>query len=356
MLYRGIHAGEGLIVVYGVRRIGKTSFVRVGLTELDVPFLFIDLRRYAENPSLLSPQVIGKAIMDFLKKLDKLKTLRGTLHSIMEYIESMDLGIELGGIKVRRARREDRLLTSVLEEVDRWARRRGTRLVIVLDEAQELRVIPAWRRILAWSIDSLEHVTFVVTGSEIGVLNEFLRLQEAESPLFGRPRLEILLERFSRDQSIDYLQRGFSEAKLPATMEEIEDAVDTLDGIVGWLSYYGYYRTTYGLAHRDALKRLEEDAKNLLARELEKLVKHSPRRYLAILTAITRGLRTWSDIKHYAEGLVGRIPDSKYDRLLHNLVKYSFVEKTPSREYRVVDPLLPQALEELKKRYWASSS
>ena len=41
------------------------------------------------------------------------------------------------------------LLVKVLEDVDKWAKKRNTRFVIVLDEAQELKIIPAWRKILA---------------------------------------------------------------------------------------------------------------------------------------------------------------------------------------------------------------
>jgi len=76
--------------------------------------------------------------------------------------------------------------------------RQNTRVVIVLDEAQELRAYPQWRNLLAWSSDTLENVTFVVTGSEVGVLEDFLQLSDADSPLHGRARLKIKLSRFSK--------------------------------------------------------------------------------------------------------------------------------------------------------------
>jgi len=52
--------------------------------------------------------------------------------------------------------------------------------------------------LLAWSSDTLENVTFVVTGSEVGVLEDFLQLSDADSPLHGRARLKIKLSRFSK--------------------------------------------------------------------------------------------------------------------------------------------------------------
>lgn len=57
---------------------------------------------------------------------------------------------------------------------------------------------------LAWPSDTLENVTFVVTGSEVGVLEDFLKLSDADSPLHGRARLKIKLSRFSKEQSTDF--------------------------------------------------------------------------------------------------------------------------------------------------------
>ncbi len=346
LFLRGLEVGEGLIVVYGVRRIGKTSFVYVALNEAEVPFVPVDLRKFSESPSLLSPSSVLRLVEDALAEYDKVARVRKAVEKVLSRVES----INVNGVTIR-TRGSERLAAEILERFDAWARRRSTRLVVVLDEAQELRVVPSWRKILAWSLDNLENVTFVVTGSEIGVLRDFLRLDDPNSPLFGRSRLEIALPRFSRDKSIDFLKRGFLEIGLSVPREEIEDAVDKLDGIVGWLTYYGHYRASYGVSHDDALARVEGDAVELLTSELEKIVKYSPRRYVAILWAISLGLRSWSTIKRFTEGVAGPVPDKNFDRLLQNLVRYGFVEKTPNLEYRAVDPLLPKAVEKLRKKY-----
>lgn len=39
-----VRRGEPLIAVYGVRRVGKTSFVNVALNELNYPHALIDVR------------------------------------------------------------------------------------------------------------------------------------------------------------------------------------------------------------------------------------------------------------------------------------------------------------------------
>ncbi|MCD6563011.1 MAG: ATP-binding protein, partial [Thermoproteales archaeon] len=291
MFLRGLEVGEGLIVVYGVRRVGKTSLVRVGLAESNIPFVPIDLRRFSEDPSLLSPSVSALLIEEVLKQYEKHREkMKKFVRDILRYVDSLDLKVVK--LKVKEGRR--RLLAEVLEEADRWAGKRGIRVAIVLDEAQELRTVPAWRDILAWTIDNLENVTFVVTGSEVGVLRDFLKLEDRDSPLFGRARLEINLRGFDRNVSVGFLRSGFREAGLTIDEAELADAVGRLNGIVGWLALYGYYRVSYGLSHKASLERVEADASELVADELEKLVKNAPGRYLAILWAVSLGLKKWS--------------------------------------------------------------
>ncbi len=350
LFLKALNVGEGLVVVYGVRRVGKTSLAYVGLTEANVPFVPVDLRRFSESPSLLTPSTIGYYVSDMLRMYEKYGgKLRNFIDKILVHIESLNI-MGYAGLRLRGKGRR-KLFSSVLEEADRWARKRGVRVAIVLDEAQKLRNIPAWRDILAWAIDSLENISFVVTGSEVGVLRDFLKLGDPESPLFGRARIEIFLSKFSREQSLGFLRKGFTEADMSAEESEIEDAVNKYDGVVGWLSLYGYYRATYGIGHKEAVSKVEAEAEELVAKELEELIKYSPRRYLAILWAISLGLKTWSTIKHFAEGIAGTIPDNRFDNLLRNLVKYGFVEKTENLEYKITDPLTTKAIEKLKRKY-----
>jgi AAA+ ATPase superfamily predicted ATPase len=107
----------------------------------------------------------------------------------------------------------------------------------------------------------------------------------------------------------------------------------------------------YGLTHDEALKRVEGDAVELLTSELEKIVKYSPKRYVAILQAISLGVKSWSEIKHFAEGVAGDIPDNRFNPLLQNLVKYGFIERTEKEEYRPIENLLPKAVKILRSKY-----
>ena len=48
---------------------------------------------------------------------------------------------------------------------------------------------------------------------------------------------------------------------------------------------------------------------------------------------------------------MGYVLDSKFGKLLRNLVKYGFLEETERLEYRIIDPLLPIAMERLRRKY-----
>lgn len=49
--------------------------------------------------------------------------------------------------------------------------------------------------------------------------------------------------------------------------------------------------TVYKINHNEAINKIEEEAMGLIVDELEKLIKYSPKRYTAILWAISLGLR-----------------------------------------------------------------
>jgi len=227
-------------------------------------------------------------------------------------------------------------LHEVLERIDS-----SGRFVIAIDEAQYLRFSNSrYPELIAWAVDELQNVSFVLTGSEVGLLEDFLKLHDPESPLFGRAHVEVRLNRFERYQSVDFLESGFAEIGMDVPREEIEGAVDELDGIVGWLTLYGYNRYL-GLPHGTALKSLKEDARRLILAEFSKLTSLSHRYELA-MRAVANGKRRWKEIKETVELLEGkRIDDKNFSNVLNNLVRYGYLEKTVNG-YLIPDPLVEQ--------------
>lgn len=90
---------------------------------------------------------------------------------------------------------------------------RRRRVIIAFDEAQYLRFGGATRYdgILAYAVDNLENLTFILTGSEVGLLFDFLKFDNPEAPLFGRYHHDIILERFSKELSEEFSGRALKK-------------------------------------------------------------------------------------------------------------------------------------------------
>jgi len=342
MFTESLELGERLIVVYGVRRVGKTSFIRVALRELKYPHVIIDVREiYNTYGRVTKYHLYSKMAEYFTRNLDFFGKMGFKLRELLRRIRGFrvtELGVDIEPVSLPS-------ITSLLRRYDEWASKHNTRFVIAFDEAQYLRFsgVTRYDGIFAWAVDNLENLTIVVTGSEIGILQDFLRLDDPKAPLFGRYAREIKLERFTRTQSIEFLKKGFSELNIAIDENELHEVTSRLDGIPGWLTLYGYYRGVEKRSHIDALEKVFEVGSKLTMEELEKIVAPSRERYLTILEAITRGASTWREIKTYVMYKTGPITDKRFTDLLKKLVKYSIIEKRDN-QYKIADPLIEYSI------------
>jgi len=235
-------------------------------------------------------------------------------------------------------------VTRALKHINDWCKGKKLNFIIALDEAQYLRFSGSvkYDMLLAWSMDNLANIIFVLSGSEVGTLKDFLDYENVDAPLYGRFRNDIYLKRFNKEESKGYLEKGFEEFGRKLGNNEVNDVVEKLGGTVGWLSYYGYYRCVKKFDHNKALEKLFEEGYALTKDELGKLIRNSSKRYLLILKAIASGSNKWSDIKPYVIAKSGKaIKDPQLNNLLQNLVKFGIIEKDMLRkEYKIEDPLI----------------
>ncbi len=197
-------------------------------------------------------------------------------------------------------------------------------------------------RILSYCYDNLRGLRFIITGSEVGVLRDFLGFDDPSSPLYGRVVDELTIERFSRENSLDFLEKGFSECGVRPPRGVIEEIVDRVDGIPGWLTYFGHrYCRRPG---PEALKEVLNEAKTLAPNEVRKL----PSKYhIYALKAISSGRRRWKSIKEAIELWVNHpITNAQVSRILNTLLKLALTEKGRD-EYRITDPIVAEAAKEL---------
>ncbi len=332
-----VNLKERLIIVYGIRRIGKSSLVRVALNELQQPFILIDVREIYFRANTITDQYLVESIVNnFVKHMKWYEKIGFNIKEALKRIKK--IRVRDYEIEIEPSSRIP--LTLLLSEINSWCEKHGLRFILVLDEAQYLRYSNTrYDGIIAWTIDNLEHITIVLTGSEVGVLRDFLRIEDPKAPLFGRYRREIYLDRFNSIQSQEFLKTGFKQLGLEISEEEINDTVSLLDGVVGWLTYYGYYRGIRRISHKEALNKVFQEGSKLILEELGRIIAPSKRRYLAILKAIALGLTRWSEIKAYVTAKIGYINDKRFTELLRKLVKYGYIAKI-NNEYHIIDPVV----------------
>jgi AAA+ ATPase superfamily predicted ATPase len=322
-LSKGLKHGK-LVVVSGLRRYGKTSLILTYLNEEKYDYTYIDCRLLP--PGMITPNSILKL---FKEELEKKAWARKILRSLEE--------IAVGDIKVKLKGEET--LTSILEALE------GK--IVVLDEAQELRRSKyRFDKILAYAYDRL-NIKFIISGSQIGLLYRFLRVSDPESPLYGRPYIEVKLGRLSEEDSRRFLLEGFKQYGVEVSEEEIEEAVKWFDGVIGWLTYFGYSRSVDG----ERLSSIVDKASKLALSEVEHALKIygvAERRYREVLKiiALTHPAK-WVQIKRGVEARIGRIPNNTLTTIIKNLMDSGFVEKTLDG-YVISDPILRNGI----IRFW----
>ena len=305
---------ERLVVIAAPRRMGKTSLLNVYLVSTTLPSVKVDGREL------------------HLRGVTSYNLLRVLAEELARY---EDLTSFLGlreGFDFKRAS-----VLDLFKKLNGYAGSRKKRFIIAIDEAQYLRFGKKLDVLLAYGLDNLPNILFILTGSEVGVLHDFLGTDKPDSPLFGRRIKPVGLGRFEREKALDFLKKGLREMKVKYEIRDLEKAVDKLDGIVGWLTHFGYSHAT----EKAPLESFVEKAKGMVKKELEKLYEKSDR-YRMILEAVAKGFRKWSEIYEYLAIRIGPISRSNFNYLLEGLLKMNFLEKIEGR-YAIPDPMIEEA-------------
>lgn len=313
LLHRGIERGYPVIAVLGIRRIGKTSLLKVFLNEVNG--IYVDMRGVYKR-------------VDLEAKLTE--ALESSLTRIKRLLEGVR-GVEVSGLslRVKWRGRDSVSLPGLLTEINK----KKERFIVVLDEVQSTRppLSCELKNAIAYSYDNLENITFILAGSEIGLLRDFLGYEDPSSPLYGRGVYEVVVERFTPELSREFLVRGFREEGLEPPFSIIDEAVGYFDGVPGWLALFGrrYIDSTGDLAT------VKETAVAIAIDELGKLGV----REKIVLKAIASGARSWSQVRDYIiekHGLA--LPKSTLSRLIKKLEKLGIV-----RDYDFLDQVYREA-------------
>jgi len=309
---------EKIIAVLGVRRVGKTSLLNILYNETKGLKVWLD-GRIISNPK----KEIFSAIYDVVKT-GKSK--------IFGKIESLNISAFGVGINVK-------ISTDSLLEIENKIRK-ADQIYVFIDEAQ--KTDPGdLADVLSYFYDRFPNVFFVISGSEIGLIETVLGENNSKHPLYGRHITKIFMNRLDKSKGFEFLKKGFEQLKIKVKEDEIYEAIDKLDGLIGWLTLYGYERGI--IKSEKALEKTTEIASQIVASELANFLKITKNRklYLTILRE-ANGI-TWSELKIRTEHEIGKkLNPNSFTSTLEKLIDYSFLEKKDDKYY-LADPLLLKA-------------
>lgn len=332
-----------LTLLLAPRRYGKTSILRVFLGSS--PHIYFDCRSITSEGS--SKKIFYTIFQSQVNKL--MRKEKGILKFLrkIKSLNVMGVGIDIA------SGRESSTIIEVLEKLQQWAESEGKDIVIAFDEAQNLRFFRRrggidFPELFAYVYDNFGRIKVILTGSESGVLLDFLDLEDPKSPLFGRVAKEVRVSKFRKDQSLEFLREGFTQAGIKVEDSVIERAVDELDGIVGWLVMFGSMAVSEGKVDLKTIDRVREKAVEMVKSELEKLFSRSER-YRYILKSVALGNRNWKSLKEAVQVMEGKkIPDGSFARDLKKLVDMGYLSSVYDKRkvYLIDDPLLMRAVME----------
>jgi len=331
-----------LTLVLGLRRYGKTSLIFTGLNALNLKYLYIDCRILPLGMIGIGDfaHLLATAFNDFIKRY---KPVRSTLLKLLENINGVTVGAL--GVSINLRRFNVTSLVDLIENLDEL----NERLILVIDEAQELRRLARYSasQLLAYIYDNLPNVGVVVSGSQVGLLYRTLQIDKPGAPLYGRAYVEVRLKRLNKELSKEFLEKGFKEEGLTPPAKFINYVVDHVDGVIGWLTYVGFRTSIMKTFTKKTVDKVLDEASKIVLEELEHFLSLRPtarKRYIEALRAISLLEKaSWSNVYNYMQAKLGRIPKPTFNNILKSLRDAGFIEKRESF-YVVADPILRNTL------------
>ena len=314
------------VVVLGPRMVGKTSLVKAVRHRLHLPGAYVNLWGVHSVQGLVEGLIAG---------LNESASLRARLVRALKRLEGV--GVGPSGLSVSAPRAP---LKTAWDLLDLLGSEAGDCLVI-LDEVQELSSTSGrLLRLLGNLFNTHPNVCFVFTGSRVG-LSRTLVEPSADSPLYGRAPVAMILAPFDRTTSSAFLARGTRESGVRLTSAELAMALDgPLDGTPGWLTLFGNHLTVRRLGATRALAETIREGKKVAESELGHFLSgRNPSLYWPALKALA--LRaSWGTIRMYVGQHTGqRVNDATVQRVIRSLESAYFCRRT-EEGYELVDPMV----------------
>ena len=315
----GLKRKEKVIAIVGVRRVGKTSLLNVVYNETRNLKLWLDGRIVSEPK-----KEIFSAIYE---------TAKAGKPRIFGEIESLNLSAYGIGLGITRGPESRAVIEKKIKD--------SGQVCVFIDEAQRMKAKDL-ADVLSYFYDRFTNVSFIISGSEVGLVEEILGEADSEHPLYGRQILKIVINRLDRNRAAEYLKTGFAQLKVNISEKENNGAISELDGLVGWLTLYGYEKGVK--KSNDALGKTVQNAARIAATELSHFLKKTRNRKLYISILRNANGTGWEEFRASSGKDYGKkLNPNLFAFALDRLEAHSFVEKK-DQKYFLSDPLLAKAV------------
>ena len=325
------------IAVIGYRRLGKSSLLNVALKLIGEDFITVKVslegvRTIRQFIDLYAGSVLTEAV----RRSFKLR-VRSVMASVRDYLHELLGAVREVGVRVGSLEFYVRLYTDLvdgrvnaiealrefLDMPQRIAEELGRRVVVVLDEFQQVRFLkqpyPDILRLMRSRWQGHGMVGYAIAGSEVGIMRELLGRND--EPFFAFFRV-MELKPFSREVSTSFLRDGLREYGITCPEEILERAYELTGGFPAWLNLVGMNIVERGCEAWNILS--EPTVRVVIEAELKGLTQAQ----ITMLKALARGVD------------VTKAGVNKPNRVLNELINKGLVERRGWGEYEIVDPIL----------------
>lgn len=315
------------IAVLGPRMVGKTSIAKVACSSLrKYRYAYVNLWGSRDSHGFLECMVHG---------INSSRGLFARGKDFFQHLDEFSVGVD--GLSVKRSKHPMNTIWDLMSAIGNIK----DNVVLVLDEIQEIyRIYGLVLRLLANVFNTYKNLMFVFTGSMVGLMKSLLE-PPSTSPLYGRAPAKIYVDRFTEEESMEFLRRGFEEQRLTLGMKGAREVTEQLDGTPGWLTLYGSYATAEKLPHDQALKETIREASKIVRDELNHFLEGRDKdAHVRVLKAIAYGANSWSAIKKGLEASRGLpVNDKTLKSIIDSLLDSMYVAKRDDL-YAIPDPLV----------------
>lgn len=346
-LETAINDNSRLIVIVGLRRVGKTSLIKSLVATGSYYYIYVDLRETGVDEELTKHE-----IMDFFRiALEKFleNNVDKTLLSALNKVQGIKIGGHAygigGNVTIQKFDHDKLNLSELFTRLNDWATKKNKNILLIVDEAHEFSKVKNFNmaKIFAGVYDNYHSIKIILTGSEISLLYKFLDVDNDSSVLYHRELNEIPLKSFDHALSKQFLTTGFQDEGMGPLLSEqlsiIDEAAEILRGRVGWLSQFGSACVKDGKCiTKEKLYEIRDKIIPTVKKELNTFLKIKNREnYQTIIEYLAN-----SDSNYYfIEYFVNR---SSTKNCVADLLKNNFIQKDHDGIYSISDPILKYTL------------